>query len=255
MTMDGSIVASFITSGFMSADRLQGGTLKIGGINNINGEILVVDAQGEELVKIGIDGITLSNGTKLIGGNGVLSNFQFAGKCSANGDMLGFIDYNEDDLTKTKILIDAYIPDNFEVVEAKVILTHSPVFYTKGDLEKSVSFWGYTRKIRVCKVTNLNYKRVCGLYSEYADSEDIEYIELNGFNGGVFNPRIPANQNYITETVLSLNIKDSLIAGSNVIMIDSQEDTPAKAGDFIEREAYSRTGQVKATLNVIGYMK
>ncbi len=253
--MEGAIVASFITSGFMSADRLQGGTLKIGGINNINGEILVVDAEGNDLVKIGIEGITLSNGTKLIGGNGVLSNFKFDGKCSANGDMLGFIDYNDDNLTKTKILIDAYIPENFEIVEAKVVLTHSPIFYTKGDLENVLSFWGYARKLRISKVTNLNFKRVAGLYSEYADSEDIEFEDTVGFNGGIFNPHVPSNADYRTETVVSLNLKDYLNTGNNVLMIDSEEDAPAKVGDFIEKEGYSRIGQVKATLNVVGYMK
>ena len=77
ITMDGKIVADFITTGTMSAERINGGTLKLGGNNNTNGSIQVVDASGKNLVSISKDGLILSNGTKLIGNGGVLSNLQF----------------------------------------------------------------------------------------------------------------------------------------------------------------------------------
>lgn len=46
MTMDGSIVADFITSGTMQADRIHGGTLKLGGYNNQDGvlEVYAIEA-------------------------------------------------------------------------------------------------------------------------------------------------------------------------------------------------------------------
>lgn len=44
ITMDGAIVADFIRAGLMSADRIRGGTLKLGGINNTNGTFELYDA-------------------------------------------------------------------------------------------------------------------------------------------------------------------------------------------------------------------
>lgn len=99
--MNGQIVADFIATGTMSAERINGGTLKLGGNNNTNGSIQVLDASGKELVTISKDGLILNNGTKLIGNGGVLSNLQFGsiGYSEINGytrrageyDALGFI--------------------------------------------------------------------------------------------------------------------------------------------------------------------
>ena len=46
MTIDGEIVADFITSGEMSANRISGGTLTLGGADNGNGVLQVLDADG-----------------------------------------------------------------------------------------------------------------------------------------------------------------------------------------------------------------
>lgn len=46
MTMDGSIVADRVTTGIMSADRIRGGNLIMGGLNNIAGTIIVNDENG-----------------------------------------------------------------------------------------------------------------------------------------------------------------------------------------------------------------
>lgn len=46
MTMNGQIVADFIAAGYMYADRIRGGTLRMGGLDNVNGVIEVADASG-----------------------------------------------------------------------------------------------------------------------------------------------------------------------------------------------------------------
>ena len=46
MTMNGQIVADFIAAGYMYADRIRGGTLRMGGQDNVNGVIEVADASG-----------------------------------------------------------------------------------------------------------------------------------------------------------------------------------------------------------------
>ena len=57
ITMDGKIVADYILAGTMIADRIKGGILKIGGINNENGLILIVDKNGNQIGKWDKDGI------------------------------------------------------------------------------------------------------------------------------------------------------------------------------------------------------
>ena len=49
-TMDGGIVADFITTGYMLADRIKGGTLTLGGFNNIDGTFSICDASNVEKV-------------------------------------------------------------------------------------------------------------------------------------------------------------------------------------------------------------
>jgi len=63
ITMDGSIVADYITSGTMSADRISGGTLELGNQENINGEIKVYNASNQQIGKWDKDGINVTGGT------------------------------------------------------------------------------------------------------------------------------------------------------------------------------------------------
>ena len=60
MTQDGQIVADFVTTGTMSANRINGGTLILGGINNSNGTALIKDSSGNTLIKLDKNGMTLS---------------------------------------------------------------------------------------------------------------------------------------------------------------------------------------------------
>lgn len=45
-TLDGNFVADFITAGTMQANRIKGGTLTLGGANNGNGTIMLLDSNG-----------------------------------------------------------------------------------------------------------------------------------------------------------------------------------------------------------------
>lgn len=57
MTIDGAIVANFITAGTMLADRIKGGTLILGGKDNGNGVAKVLDASGNEIVRLDKNGV------------------------------------------------------------------------------------------------------------------------------------------------------------------------------------------------------
>lgn len=62
LTMDGKINADFITTGTMAANRIFGGTLTVGGIDNTNGVILVKNASGANTGLFDNSGITLTEG-------------------------------------------------------------------------------------------------------------------------------------------------------------------------------------------------
>lgn len=63
-TIDGNLIADFITTGTMYADRIRGGTLEVGGTAaGKDGSILIKDASGNVIGRLDKSGITISNGT------------------------------------------------------------------------------------------------------------------------------------------------------------------------------------------------
>lgn len=66
--------ADFITAGHMSCNRIQGGTLTLGGNGNGNGVIVVYDASGNEIGRWDKDGLTASGSLEILGeGSGFTS--------------------------------------------------------------------------------------------------------------------------------------------------------------------------------------
>ena len=61
-TLDGQFVADFITAGHLSCNRIQGGTLTLGGANNGNGVLVMYDANDAEIGRWNNTGITMSKG-------------------------------------------------------------------------------------------------------------------------------------------------------------------------------------------------
>ena len=59
ITQDGKIVADFITAGTMSANRISGGTLDLGGLDNANGQIFIYNANGDRCGQITNAGIAI----------------------------------------------------------------------------------------------------------------------------------------------------------------------------------------------------
>lgn len=64
MTSQGQIVADFITTGTMLADRIKGGTLELGGLNNGNGTAKIYDNSGNLAVTMNKVGIVINRNYK-----------------------------------------------------------------------------------------------------------------------------------------------------------------------------------------------
>lgn len=65
-TIDGAFNADFITAGTMLANRIYGGTLTIGGLNNQAGVLVVRDSSNNEVGRWNNSGITISRGNIIL---------------------------------------------------------------------------------------------------------------------------------------------------------------------------------------------
>lgn len=260
ITMDGKIVADFITTGTMSAERINGGTLKLGGNNNTNGSVQVVDANGKNLVSISKDGLILSNGTKLIGNGGVLSNLQFiaTGISEINGDTknageylwLGFMPGYVSAADKYDLFIDISVPSNFTITSAYLTLRHIPI---KMNMKNGTTVYGYVRNVKAYIADMSSSAYVEGdEQSEYqAQLEGIYYNEISScFNNSNnnFTAAVPSANNLKVTEVTSKDIA-SKIKKKCRIKIATTNSVPSSAKD-----CFAQTGFVFAQLNVYGYL-
>ena len=118
--------ADFIVAGTMLADRIRGGTLELGGADNGNGVARVMDASGNEIVRLDKDGVyakgryvcansdgsqtaTLSEGNLKF----KTSNYEVVIRAGATGGQTGLLIYPEQGSTRTKYLSIAGSPERF----------------------------------------------------------------------------------------------------------------------------------------------
>ena len=60
-TLEGGIIADFITAGTLSANRIRGGIYRVGGDNNTSGQMYFYDSSGNYYGKINDEGLLLEN--------------------------------------------------------------------------------------------------------------------------------------------------------------------------------------------------
>ena len=199
----------------------------------------------------------MSDGSKVIGGDGLLTNLQFVS--SNELEFLGFRPYdNLSDGNKNyyyNIIINAEIPSNFKVVSAIITLIHSPVNWLDGMAPTDTYYWGISTKIKAYKVSDLTdfYKQAVLMSEMYAEEEGLSVIQ-DSFGTNGFTAQTATDDNHVTQTVYSSDIKSSLSAGWNRIVLQSDDTMPFDS-DF-EKNAVAcskKTGSAIAILNVIGY--
>ena len=94
MTMDGSIVADYITSGTMTADRIRGGTLEVGGTGlGVNGKITIKNTNGTVIGSWDKTGIVAERGT--IGGFNLNKNYMETYDGTSQSDSLHLTQLNK----------------------------------------------------------------------------------------------------------------------------------------------------------------
>lgn len=250
ITMNGQIVANFITAGTLSANRIKGGTLKVGGINGSNGKIEVVDSEGNAIVTIDETGILMGSNTQILGEDGLMNTYIYSG--SGN---VGFeYKFEEEDLEKS-IIIDIPIPKNLKIKQAKVILTHTPVYWTITDLETGEvkNLWGYARSVKLYKCSNINNRLLAANFGgdvwENVDNDDYEEIN-NAFGQNGFTAQVPSKESYLSEKIESLDISNELIEGINRLKIETSLENVNDRTD-----GATKTGAMYATIIIEGLIQ
>jgi hypothetical protein len=202
----------------------------------------------------------------------IVSNLVFAGQvasspisgsylASGNYGLLGF----EGDLltgpnAKTKMLFDVYIPDNFTIREARVIINHFPL--KVYDKTSAFAGWGYSRAIKLYKAENQNIYREYTPSSEWKDIENETYLEaINVLGIDGYTPSIPSDTNHNLENYVSEDIKSNLKKGLTRLKIESSIAVPTSVWSS-ESANYATTidcalksGMVSARIMVIGDAK
>lgn len=92
ITMYGEICADYITTGTMRADYIHGGTLTMGGADNVNGQISVRNASNQEIVKINQSGVyTKDPGSSMFV---EITSGRIYGKVDNSGTIVQFTEIN-----------------------------------------------------------------------------------------------------------------------------------------------------------------
>lgn len=244
---------------------IQGKNISLEGYTTINGGFSV-DEEGNAsiangAVKIDTTGIQMADGTSVVGGKGLMSNLQFVGRSNINSNVvsglyqpLGFwSNYSTSSNSKTQIIIDAYLPNNFTVESAYIVMEHFPIKIYNGS---TLLGTGYSRKVKLYTST-ADYR-----YLNFVIGSEF-YTTEGGGNSEIANSGLgengwtPINSgNNEVEQFISKDISSSLKVGNNKLVIESADDIPAYDNNYTTntKNIMSKTGMVYATLVVFGFM-
>ena len=229
---------------------IKSDNIKLEGYTTINGGFQV-DLEGNIICNnatIKGSEVVLSDNTKIIGGNGLLTNLQFQ---STNVKWLNklpgsyFLGYNYAYSTgafKNWLEIDCIVPEGFTITEAYVNVYHTPVNWNGTR--------GYCRNLKLYKVLSPLNVSINGAYlSEYEATYN--YIE-NNTNALNFT----ANGTSDGEIATSSDIKNLLNVGFNKFTIHTSDSVPSvSVDDDLNQKLGAYTGYCYAVVNIIGFKK
>lgn len=186
----------------------------------------------------------------------LLSVFQFGNNVGINGiGQFGFFNevgfyYDGAAYVRSALEIQAYIPENFTIVSAFITAYHTSGYVDLSGLGGGTE-WVYSRKVKLYKLDDITDRYfVATAGSEYFEDgiTDTELPNVMGADG--FTPTQPTGvpPQSATEKFVSQDLKEHLTTGINVLKLKSSDTLPAN-----DLTMYRKTGQMIATLTVIGY--
>lgn len=222
-------------------------------VSNVSGTKIglldgTIDAKNFKLDSSG--NVRLGNGAKVMGGDGLLTNLQFA---SRNGVETQFgINYEFQSGSNIgykaqPLKITATIPDNFTIVESKLTLVHIPVKWEGSQ-------WGYARNIGVYK-QSLNNKFEMDFNSDFVYITEPTYTLCEDIFEGedTWQPSIPDNNDYPIEVITTSDLE--LEQGLNMLVVKTTTvpSGTTTAYNTAKLECEKQSGLAVAILDVYGY--
>ena len=199
--------------------------------------------------------VYLPSGGQVIGGDGLLSNFQY--ETSHDFERLGFnYYYTLDKYIADTLPLSVYIPNNFKIKEAKVTLFHMPQRMNMNTDSGVLTEWCYSRNIKLYKVDLTNILWDGWIDSEFYMDESSKMAEITeAFGSTGYTPPIPSDSDYSTKTIISGDIKNHLKSGMNNLVLKCDYEINDSSTDVLESFiAYKYSGRVLAFLDIVGYM-
>ena len=198
--------------------------------------------------------IYLNDGGKVIGGDGLYTNLQYKSGVNDLG-YYAMYDYYK----KSQLIIYAYIPQGFQITSAIVTLMHNPIYWNYMLSGSSVTqyTWGYARNLRLYNPDSIDRLIEATAFGGEIHESQFNYLPeiTNAFGTGGWTPTAPTNSNYKMQSKNSIDIKNYLSAGQNILVIQTANAVPNIDPTVNESIVpYQQTGQGEAVLNVIGYM-
>ena len=240
-------------SQLVSGQSLGGKTYKsakwtLGGLNNGDGILEILDENGELSVLLNNLGMTLGDGRKIIGGDGLLSNITVYSNVNSRSFLGGTLllpvgyDYNQ----KSSLDFNFTVPNSFKIVSAYIVLSHVPVKFIDP----------VPANIRIGNSRNLKLYKTEPSENSLIERQLLNYVFDNNTLGifeeitEAFGPTGFTGKNIGYSETTSIDIKDYIKNGYNILKIQTSNNVPTDEFGKLEQ-----TGACNAVLNIIGYTK
>lgn len=196
------------------------------------------------------DSVTLPDGTKVIISSGILANLQYKSELK----VLGFRQISLEGISIVKDYLEIYcfIPTDFTIDSAFITLNAYKTNneYLLPETLDTTSIDGKITNIRAYKMTGKTEWTNSSQFGWFVDTSPTGTEITNTFaTGGYTNPTTAAI------TITSIDIKASLEAGMNGIIIQTAEALPNAATDAGTTTAAQQAQLAEAVVTVIGYAK
>ena len=217
-------------NGDSSSATINADKININGVISANGNF-EIDKEGN--VSLAGNIYMTGTNTKIVGGDGLITNLQF------KEDGYVGIDYGADgSVIRTGIACCVDIPEKFTIIEAKLIVQHSTLKSYEYSNELT-TYFGNCKNISCTKTNSIEYERL-------------------GASSIVYQPVIPLYKEEEVSNIGSFSgsqtkeftITDKLSTGIQYLIFADYVDNPSTYND-----AYNLTGHITAFVDVTGYMR
>lgn len=220
--------------------KIKSKKLALEGYTTINGGF-AVDENGNATIANGAvtinnEGIQMQSGTKIVGGDGMLTQFQFEGN-GYLGHLAGASVYE-----RIAVYIPIFIPEHFIITDAVLYGIHTnTIYYVSGNVN-----YGSAKNIKLYKTNNRNAPATSGGYIENVAPSSAQTLVSNlGYaNGRSFSTSTPEN-------FTVANLKNYITTGNQYLYFADYVNNPG--ADW--QACSQRTGMMDATVYVSGYLQ